>query len=104
VASTGTKDPKASDVLYVKALVAPDTINTMPKRLFSRSPITASWTGFCQSMAATPRRHLPNSPKPGSTIKSSLPIFSARAPDSFVASWQDLLDQIGTKAAALKAA
>ena len=29
-ASTGTKDPKASDVLYVEALTAPDTINTMP--------------------------------------------------------------------------
>lgn len=30
-ASTGTKDPDASDVLYVEALAAPDTINTMPE-------------------------------------------------------------------------
>src|SRR5579862_8938313 len=30
-ASTGTKDPKASDILYVKALAAPFTINTMPE-------------------------------------------------------------------------
>ena len=30
-ASTGTKDPKASDVLYIQALAAPDTINTMPE-------------------------------------------------------------------------
>ena len=30
-ASTGTKDPKASDTLYVKALAAPFTINTMPE-------------------------------------------------------------------------
>ena len=29
-ASTGTKDPKASDTLYVKALAAPFTVNTMP--------------------------------------------------------------------------
>ena len=29
-ASTGTKDPKASDVLYIEALTAPHTINTMP--------------------------------------------------------------------------
>jgi transaldolase len=29
-ASTGTKDPGASDVMYVEALIAPDTINTMP--------------------------------------------------------------------------
>jgi transaldolase len=31
LASTGTKDPKASDVLYVKALAAPNTVNTMPE-------------------------------------------------------------------------
>jgi transaldolase len=30
-ASTGTKDPRASDVLYVEALAAPDTVNTMPE-------------------------------------------------------------------------
>jgi transaldolase len=30
-ASTGTKDPNASDVLYVEALAAPNTINTMPE-------------------------------------------------------------------------
>jgi transaldolase len=30
-ASTGTKDPKASDILYIEALAAPDTINTMPE-------------------------------------------------------------------------
>jgi transaldolase len=30
-ASTGTKDPNASDVLYVEALAAPDTINTIPE-------------------------------------------------------------------------
>ena len=31
-ASTGTKDPKASDILYIKALAAPDTINTIPEK------------------------------------------------------------------------
>src|SRR5260221_14438013 len=30
-ASTGTKDPKASDVLYIKTLAAPLTVNTMPE-------------------------------------------------------------------------
>jgi transaldolase len=29
--STGTKDPEASDVLYIEALAAPDTINTIPE-------------------------------------------------------------------------
>jgi transaldolase len=31
-ASTGTKDPKASDVLYVKSLAAPHSVNTMPEK------------------------------------------------------------------------
>ena len=31
LASTGTKDPKASDMLYVEALAAPFTVNTMPE-------------------------------------------------------------------------
>src|SRR5208337_3320819 len=31
-ASTGTKDPKASDVLYVEGLTAPLTVNTMPEK------------------------------------------------------------------------
>jgi transaldolase len=30
-ASTGTKDPEASDILYVKSLAAPYTVNTMPE-------------------------------------------------------------------------
>jgi transaldolase len=30
-ASTGTKDPKAFDVLYIGALAAPNTVNTMPE-------------------------------------------------------------------------
>ena len=31
MASTGTKDPHASDVLYIKGLAAPLTVNTMPE-------------------------------------------------------------------------
>ena len=31
-ASTSTQDPEAPDTLYVSALAAPDTINTMPER------------------------------------------------------------------------
>jgi transaldolase len=31
MASTGTKDPKGPDILYVKAFAAPHTVNTMPE-------------------------------------------------------------------------
>ena len=47
-ASTGTKDPKASDVLYVKALAAPFTVNTMPEAHSRPSPITVSSGRSCR--------------------------------------------------------
>ena len=54
-ASTGTKDPKASDVLYIQALAAPDTINTIPeKTLFAFADHGAS-VRSCRRMAAMPR-------------------------------------------------
>ena len=40
-ASTGTKDPKASDVLYIEALAAPGPSTPCPRRRYSLSPITA---------------------------------------------------------------
>jgi len=41
-ASTGTKDPKASDILYIKALASPFTVNTMPEATLKPSPITGN--------------------------------------------------------------
>src|SRR5262249_52465235 len=56
-ASTGTKDPKASDVLYIKALAAPFTVNTMPeatlKALASHGeigPMLPSDGGDCETI------------------------------------------------------
>ena len=55
-ASTGTKDPKASDTLYVKALAAPFTVNTMPEGTLRPSPSTARSARRWRRMAATARR------------------------------------------------
>ena len=33
-ASTGTKNPKYSDVLYVESLIAPDSVNTLPPKTY----------------------------------------------------------------------
>jgi len=58
-ASTGTKDPKASDVLYVEALAAPFTVNTMPdgtlKALADHSVVRATMPadgGDCEEILA----------------------------------------------------
>jgi len=56
VGEYGTKDPHASDVLYVKALAAPFTVNTMPEATLRRSPSTGRSAPSCPPTAATARR------------------------------------------------
>src|SRR5262249_31940095 len=58
-ASTGTKDPKASDVLYVKSLAAPFTVNTMPEATLKAladhgevGPILPAHGGDCEKVLA----------------------------------------------------
>ena len=57
-ASTGTKDPKASDVLYIKALAAPFTVNTMPegtlKALANHGEIGPIMAALDDELAALP--------------------------------------------------
>ena len=67
LASTGTKDPEASDTLYIKAFAAPDTINTMPEGPSKPSPTTARSAIRCPPTAATARRSSRRSRTPAST-------------------------------------
>ena len=62
-ASTGTKDPKASDVLYIKALAAPFTVNTMPEGTLKAladhgelSDIMSADGGDCEAVLAAVRQ------------------------------------------------
>jgi transaldolase len=103
-ASTGTKDPKASDVLYVKSLAAPFTVNTMPE---STLKALADHGEVGATLAAD-----------GGKADEELARFAAAKIDvralsmelqdegakSFVKSWKDLMDVIGSKSAVLKRA
>jgi len=58
-ASTGSKDPKASDILYIKALASPFTVNTMPEgnlKAFADhgdpGPMMAPDGGNCEAVLA----------------------------------------------------
>jgi transaldolase len=100
-ASTGTKDPKASDVLYVKALAAPFTINTMPeatlKALGDHGEIGATLPvdgGDCQKTLA-------EFEKAGVGVDALAAKLQDDGAKSFVASWNELLAVIASKAAAL---
>jgi transaldolase len=101
-ASTGTKDPQASDVLYIGALAAPNTVNTMP------DPTLLAFADHGQVAKALSRD--------GADCEAVLAEFSKAHVDllklaadlqsegakSFVASWEDLLKAISTKGKALK--
>jgi transaldolase len=103
-ASTGTKDPKASDVLYVKALAAPFTVNTMPdatlKALADHGEIGAMLPpdgGDCEQVLA-------QFAKAGIDIDKVAAQLQEDGAKSFVKSWNDLMAVIDSKSIALKTA
>ncbi|MGA8597909.1 MAG: transaldolase [Bryobacteraceae bacterium] len=103
-ASTGTKDPKASDVLYIKSLAAPFTVNTMPegtlKALADHGELGAILPadgGDCEEVLA-------QFAKAGIDIDALGAQLQDEGAKSFVKSWNDLMDVIASKSAALKKA
>jgi len=79
-ASTGTKDPTARDTLYVEALAAPDTINTVPEETLQASPTMARSARRCRSTAVVPKRYSRSSGARASTMSRSPLDCNAKAP------------------------
>jgi transaldolase len=103
-ASTGTKDPKASDVLYVKALAAPFTINTMPEGTLKAladhgevGPILPAHGGDCEEVLA-------KFAKAGIDIDALAAQLQDEGAKAFAKSWSDLMESIKSKSEALKKA
>jgi transaldolase len=103
-ASTGTKDPKASDVLYVKALAAPFTINTMPegtvKALADHGDIgelLPADGGDCEAVLA-------QFAKAGVEVDALAARLQEEGAKSFVSSWNELMEVISAKSTALATA
>jgi len=103
-ASTGTKDPKASDVLYIKALAAPFTVNTMPEGTLKAladhgelGHILPADGGDCEEVLA-------QFTKAGIHVDTLAAQLQDEGAKSFVKSWNDLLAVITSKCAALQEA
>ena len=103
-ASTGTKDPKASDTLYVKALAAPFTVNTMPEGTLKAfadhgqlGKILAPDGGECE-------RVLSAFGEAGIDTETLAAQLQNEGAASFVKSWNDLMSCIDSKAAAMRKA
>ena len=103
-ASTGTKDPKASDVLYIKALAAPLTVNTMPEGTLKAladhgelGTILPADGGDCEEVLA-------QFAKAGIDVDALAAQLQDEGAKSFVKSWNELMAVITSKSAALKEA
>ena len=97
-ASTGTKDPLVSDVLYVKALAAPFTVNTMPeatlKAVANRKElgsILPADGGDCEAVLSRFRLA-------GVDIESLAAQLQDDGARSFIRSWDELLSVIDSAA------
>ena len=103
-ASTGTKDPEASDILYVKALAAPFTVDTIPEgtlRAFGDhgevGEILAADGGDCEAVLAS-------FAKAGIDIDALATRLQDEGAKSFVESWKDLMSRIEAKSVAIRKA
>ena len=103
-ASTGTKDPKAPDILYVKALAAPFTVNTMPeatlKAFGDHGDVGATLAvdgGDCE-------RVLASFAKAGVDLDALAARLQDDGAASFVKSWNDLMTCVDGKASAIRKA
>ena len=103
-ASTGTKDPKASDVLYIKALAAPFTVNTMPEGTLKAladhgdlGEIMSADGGDCEAV-------LDQFAAAGIVIDDLGAKLQDEGAKSFVSSWNELMGVIASKSATLATA
>ena len=100
-ASTGTKDPNASEILYVEALALPFTINTMPEATLKA---LAAHEEFGEAISSNPGEKLAEFAKAGIDTDAVAAQLLEEGVASFAKSWDDLLACIASKSEKLKAA
>jgi transaldolase len=103
-ASTGTKDPKALDVLYVKALAAPFTVDTMPEATLLAMADHGQLGSLMSTDGADCETVLPRFTKAGIDLEALAAQLQADGAKAFVKSWDELLAVIASKSNALKRA
>ncbi len=96
-ASTGTKNPKSSDVLYVNALAAPNTINTMPEKTLLAFADHGQVSGTIPRNGGDAERVLAAFTSVGIDLTGLAATLQEEGAKSFVASWKDLMETIAAK-------
>ena len=101
-ASTGTKDPKASDTLYIQALAAPFTVNTIPEKTLKAfaehggvGPLMAADGGNCEEVLA-------QFAQAGVNVDDLAVRLQDEGATSFVKSWNEMITVVASKRETLR--
>jgi transaldolase len=103
-ASTGTKDPKVSDILYIKALAAPFTVNTMPEGTLKAFADHGDLGEIMSADGGDSEAVLEQFAAAGIDVVELAAKLQDEGATSFVKSWNELLNVISSKTAALQQA
>jgi transaldolase len=95
--STGTKDPNASDTLYVEALAAPDTINTIPEKTLHAFAEHGAVRGAMAQDGGDAESVLARFSEAGIDIEALARDLQRDGARAFVKSWQQLMSRIEAK-------
>lgn len=104
LASTGTKDPQASDTLYIDHLAAPDTVNTMPEETLHAFADHGRVTGAMPVDGGTCEQTLAEFTRAGVDLDALAAQLQTDGAEAFVKSWTDLIACIAGKRQALRKA
>ena len=103
-ASTGTKDPKASDTLYVEALAAPFTVNTMPEGTLKAFADHGKPAAALAADGGDSQAIMAGFAKAGIDVGALAIRLQDEGAASFVKSWNDLMSCIELKSTAIREA
>jgi transaldolase len=103
-ASTGTKDPAASDILYVKSLAAPFTVNTMPEATLNVLAGQTELESILPQDGGDCEEVLKEFTRAGIDIDALAVQLQEEGAKAFVRSWNELLECIETKSLAFRKA
>ena len=100
-ASTGTKDPAASDILYIRALAAPFTVNTMPEGTLKALADHGTLGGLLPADGGDGEDVLAQFARAGVDVDALARQLQDEGAKSFVDSWRELMDVIAAKSSDL---
>ena len=100
-ASTGTKDPKASDTLYVEALAAADTIDTMPEKTLRAFAEHGELKSVMAEDGGDAEAVLTKFAKAGIDTDALALQLQRDGAQAFTKSWKELMTRIADKSDAL---